>query len=323
MSVFNGSKYLKQSIDSILAQTCQDFEFIIIDDSSTDDSASIVLSYKNDKIRLVKNEVNLGLAASLNKGILLAQGKYIARMDDDDIAYPERFAKQLAFLEENPSVGVLGTYAKFIGDRSGTRKHSSNNDELKVRSLFSCQFCHPTVMMRKAILLDSGILYNEDFKTAQDYELWSRLLKHTNFASLPEILLDYRFHSKQLSAEKRDLQLQNTYKIYDSFYKALKLVYSEDEMQLHKELADFNFDKKGVDLAKTATLFRKFISANEERQLFNQAYFSKFLSEYMYNLLRSSSLSWKQKYFLYFSNKFDLYFKPKFIKIKLFLKPQL
>jgi glycosyltransferase involved in cell wall biosynthesis len=117
MSVYNGEKYLRQAIESILQQTYTDFEFIIIDDGSTDSSREIIQSYDDKRIRLVINEQNIGLTKSLNKGIRLAKGEFIARMDADDISLPQRFEKQVAYLDSHPEVGVLGTYANIIDHR--------------------------------------------------------------------------------------------------------------------------------------------------------------------------------------------------------------
>ena len=316
MSVYNGENYLNTAIDSILNQSFTDFEFIVINDSSSDTSKLIIQSYEDDRIVYLENEQNIGLAASLNKGIAIAKGKYIARMDDDDVAYPERLNRQISFLEENPEVGVLGTYAKLIGDHKGIRKHSTNSEELKIRTLFSCQFCHPTVMMRKSVLDEHELNYNEEFKTAQDYELWSRLMKYTNFSTLPEILLDYRVHDKQVSCTKRQLQIDSTKHIYQKMISSLNLEFTEEKSTLHRKVAGFQFSQAKQDIPNIGDYFQKLIEANNELEVFPKHYFSVFLSEYFYNIIRNSNFSWKKKSSIYFRAGFNNYFKPQFLKLK-------
>lgn len=319
MSVYNGEQYLPAAIDSVLIQSFTDFEFIIINDCSTDQSKVIIQSYADERIVYLENEQNLGLAASLNKGIAISKGKYIARMDDDDIAHAERFERQVAFLEENRKIGLLGTYAEIVGNQTGLRKHSEYSDELKVRTFFSCQFCHPTVMIRKEVLDQNSLRYNESFSTAQDYELWSRMLKCTDFATLPEVLLKYRTHDKQVSVSKRQLQIEATSDIYKQMVSNVNLQFNEEMKMLHRKVAGFQFLQMKQDVPKIGDYFQQLIEANNKFDVFPKLYFARFLSEYYYNIVNKTETHKLLRLKLY-SPFFQSYFYPSFGKIKQLLK---
>lgn len=191
MAVYNGERYLREAIDSILNQTFKDFEFVIINDGSTDRSLEIIQSY-DDRIVLITQE-NAGLAKALNNGIAVSRSDFIARMDADDIAYPERIQKQYKFLLKNPEYIIVGSNAKFI-DMEGNFVHYSNlpikNEEMKGK-LPETPFIHPSVMFRKDSFYEAG-QYPEYMLKAQDYVLFNRMAKYGKFANIPENLMQYR-----------------------------------------------------------------------------------------------------------------------------------
>jgi GT2 family glycosyltransferase len=209
MAVHNERPYLEVAIQSVLDQTFKDFEFIIVNDGSTDDSEEVLDRFEqsDDRIRLVHQE-NRGLIASLNRGLDMAQGKYIARMDGDDISHPERFEHQAAFLEENPEIGVLGTQVDKIDANGNVRERWNRSlptdpDVAAWRLLFNICFCHPTVMMRHALLERLGG-YAEWAIGAEDYELFTRALLETRLVNLPETLFEHRRHEDAVSVRKRE-----------------------------------------------------------------------------------------------------------------------
>jgi len=200
MSTYNSEKYLNEAIDSILNQTFKDFEFIIIDDGSTDRSLKILKSYKDPRIRIVQNESNIGLAKSLNKGLKLAQGKYIARMDSDDISLPNRLKKQVAFMEANPEIGVCGTWSQTFGEiKKIVSKTPLKHEDISAIMFSYCPISHPTVIIRKDIIDRYDFYYDEIAQGCEDYKLWVEMAKVTRFANLQEVLLHYRFHSTQIT----------------------------------------------------------------------------------------------------------------------------
>lgn len=203
MSVYNGERFLRESIESILTQTFRDFEFLIINDGSTDKTREIILSYSDPRIRLIDNERNLGLTASLNLGLALATGQLIARQDADDISEPQRLAKQVAFLNVHPEVVLLGTCSNTI-DASGQVLYMStvpyDCDDIRWSDLFFCPFIHSSVIFRKDIVLSQIGPYNEAYHVAQDHELWSRIVSRFPVANLREPLVRYRLHPLSMIA---------------------------------------------------------------------------------------------------------------------------
>lgn len=199
MSTYNGEKYLKQSIESILSQTFRDFEFLIIDDGSTDNSWQILQDYakKDSRVKVFRNEQNLGLTKSLNRGLSRAKGEYIARMDDDDISLPTRLEKQFQFMEQNPSVVLCGVRVLVIdqaGEEIGRKNLPLKHKDIKNKLLFNNQFIHSSLFFKN----DLGI-YNEKFARAQDYEFVLRVASRHQVVNLPEYLVKWRARQGSLS----------------------------------------------------------------------------------------------------------------------------
>lgn len=233
MSVYNGEKYLREAIVSILNQTFGDFEFIIINDASTDSSGLIIDSYLDARIKCINNEINLGLTKSLNKGIDTAKGEYIARMDADDLSHPERFAKQLYFLHKNSDVTICGTQINELGKMDQVSNFPLTHNEIKVELLSTNPLAHPTVIWRKKDFDDNGFKYDEAYRTSQDYELWSRVLYKLKAANLKENLLQYRVHNKQVSVNQANYQTDNAIKIKVTQLNFLNIHPTEEELGFH------------------------------------------------------------------------------------------
>lgn len=175
MPVYNGEKYLGVAIESILNQTYANFEFIIVNDGSQDGTEIIILSYNDERIVYLKSETNLRIEGTLNKGMRHAVGKYIARMDADDISLPSRLEKQLLFMERNPNIGVCGTWANIFGDNieSHTWKCPTQSENIKIEMMFACPFVHPSVFIKRTLF--NSYSYSDEFQKAEDYYLWYQL----------------------------------------------------------------------------------------------------------------------------------------------------
>ena len=227
MSVYNSELYLKEAIDSILEQTYENFEFIIIDDCSNDSSMAIIKSYCDERIIVIKNKENIGLAASLNKSIKLSNGEYLIRMDADDISEKNRIIEQVKFMDRNLSIGVAGSYFKLIGEsipwykKIIIRKGTINQKDSSSKLLFSPCVLHPSVIIRKKILTENNIFYNENFKRAQDYELWSRLIFVTEITNIPKVLFRWRISAIQSSIKDRGKQIEYSRLIHKFILKKL------------------------------------------------------------------------------------------------------
>jgi glycosyltransferase involved in cell wall biosynthesis len=217
MPVFNGALYLREAMDSILRQSFADFEFLIIDDGSTDQSMSIVNSYDDSRINLLENGRNMGLVYTLNRGLDLAKGEFIARMDCDDISLPERFEKQLKFMERHPEVGVCGGWIEYFMGRQLVLKLPVSDAEIKKILPADNPIANPTVMMRTKVIKNQPIYYDPQYPYAGDYELWLRLAAVTCFANIPEVLLKYRIHPKQIGHVHAEEQVQILRKLRAQF----------------------------------------------------------------------------------------------------------
>jgi glycosyltransferase involved in cell wall biosynthesis len=201
MSVYNGEKYLREAIDSILGQTFKDFEYLIIDDGSTDSSSDIIRSYTDSRIRLIRNEKNIGLTGSLNKGLKLAKGEYIARMDADDISLPERLEREVAIAGAHPEITVVTTgFANFVNSFREDNRDSVNKggtDEIEWIGfedlLEGNKIFHGSVLFKRRDVLDIGG-YDERLPKAQDYDLWLRVSRKVEIIKLKRILFLRRLH---------------------------------------------------------------------------------------------------------------------------------
>jgi glycosyltransferase involved in cell wall biosynthesis/radical SAM superfamily enzyme YgiQ (UPF0313 family) len=208
MSTYNNGKFLEEAVNSVLKQTVQNFEFIIIDDASTDNTPEILKKLSDPRVRITRNAENLGLTKSLNRGIEYARGKYIARMDADDVSLPHRFEIQLEFLKRNPDHALVGS-SYYQMDEKGDIKNLIRvlTEDPDIREGLKQQnwFGHGSVLMRKDALLKAGG-YNEKFKYAQDYELWLRLAEDHKIANIEEPLYCWRSTSCCISREKEEEQ---------------------------------------------------------------------------------------------------------------------
>ena len=210
MSVYNGARYLRESVESILSQTYSDFELIIVDDGSTDTTPSILRTYSDPRITHLRNTTNRGLATSLNRGLRAARGALVARQDADDISVPHRLEAQVAFAQKQPEVGLFGSPCSVIdADANVLGRYPVPTSDLQIRwtSLLTNPFAHPTVVVRHDILVRYDLIYDESLEAAQDYELWTRVLRYTRGANLEEPLLLYR-RGGDITVQRRAAQLR-------------------------------------------------------------------------------------------------------------------
>ncbi len=208
MSVFNGEKYLNEAIDSILGQTFKDFEFLIVNDGSTDKTAEILESSNDPRIKIINNEKNIGISKSRNKGLKIAKGKYIAVMDADDISLPLRLEKEVGFLEQNKNIGLVGTNYLIINEEAKALysvKRIAEYKELKLKLLEENQFAHGCIMFRKECIKQVGY-YREEFMLALDYDFILRISEKFEVSNIQEFLYKWRININSVSVRKKALQ---------------------------------------------------------------------------------------------------------------------
>jgi hypothetical protein len=252
MSVHDDLRYLPQAVDSILRQSFEDFEFLILDDGSADGSGDYLNALTDPRVRLVRNETNLGLTCSLNRGLDVACGRYIARMDADDVAMPQRLARQVEFLEAHAEVGVVGS-SRVLIDEAGDVVAEAPAAETDLRIRWKCllgnPFAHPAVMIRRDVLERHALRYDETYRTAQDYELWTRLLAVAKGHNLPEPLIGYRLRAG-ISRTSKPEQLRNHDRIAHAAIARLVPGYRiplEDVTQLRGRFGGFSVREPGME----------------------------------------------------------------------------
>ena len=199
MSVYNEQEYIEDAIRSILDQTEPDFELIIVDDCSTDDTVKIIEGLNDDRVILVRNEENCGLTKNLNKALAMTRGEFIARMDGDDISMPDRFRVQVDYLSAHPDIMLISCNTTTFGEQRLVSDISGTPEELKCTMLLRPVLAHPGFMFRRELYEEHGFTYDEHFRSAQDYDFAARVTRQFNIAVTPEVLLQYRAHKGQVS----------------------------------------------------------------------------------------------------------------------------
>ena len=278
MSTLNTpERYLRQSIESILNQTFKDFEFIIVDDGSLGKDIEIIESYNDPRIHVIKNAVNKGLPYSLNEAIKQSIGKYIARMDSDDIALPHRLEKQYRYMENHKDVQVLGAVARTFGKIKKTII-SPQYDDINEQLFFRSSIVHPSVMIRRDFLMENGLLYNESFMCSQDFELWSRIVCNGKISIIPEVLMMYRTHESQISSSKAELQKEYGYIIYQNLFKRLGVIISREEYEAHYSLVN---DKVAPSYSDLLHWCKKLSNAKRNQCIHKKAFFQRQIYYYL------------------------------------------
>jgi len=310
MSVYNEPlEWIRQSIDSILAQTYREFEFIIINDNPTSQNVQNLLnkySIIDKRIKILINQENLGLAESLNKGIKMAKGEYIARMDADDFSRPQRLEKQISYLKQHSNIALCGTWAKFFGEISilKTRKFKMpiTCEAAEIQSIFASPLIHPSIMARANILRDN--LYNPSLRKAQDFDLWSRLsCSGYKMASLPSYLIHYRITDKSLQSNVVSSQEAVAHQCRLRNLKNLGFKMSKQEAELHSEIC---CAVEGTDISKVESHLKKIKRFLIEKYPEEQSYINSIIGNYWsincnvrnisFKCYRSSKLFWGFKW---------------------------
>lgn len=283
---------LKEAVDSILNQTFKDFEFLIIDDGSTDNSVSYLDKIKDPRVRIIRNPKNVGITKSLNIGLREAKGRYIARMDADDVSLPERLQKEFDYMETHPDVIVCGTRIGTIDETgrvlslSPQRPHDM--EDYRVRMLFQNPGpIHPTAFFNNDMLQDNNITYNEELIHAQDYGMWETVCHYGTVYTLDDVLLYRRKHEGQISSARRGVQMK-----CDKI--TLKKILTELLGEVTDEEVDFHYTYSGgyfPDVTMNedvAAWYNRLLKANKEKHIYNQQKLEKRILTIKKNLVRQT-----------------------------------
>ncbi|KAA5544220.1 glycosyltransferase [Adhaeribacter rhizoryzae] len=269
MPVYNAEKYLAEAIESILNQTYPHFELLLLNDGSTDASAAIIGRYHDNRLRVMHSPENIGLIAQLNKGLALATGQYIARMDADDISLPNRLEKQVGFMEAHPEVGILGSAINHFKHNKiiYTETFALEHDKIKSFLIFDTPFAHPAVIMRRQVLLANNLSYQPQYQAAEDYKFWLDMLLVTQGANLAEPLLLYRDSGTQVSKQHQSLQVTNAGKIRAEAFQLLSLQLTPEEFNYHNQLWYHPWEPNELFFSQAINWFTYLLEANNKRKL--------------------------------------------------------
>lgn len=244
MPVYNGALYLREAIDSILSQTHANLELIIVNDGSIDNSEQIIKSYTDKRIVYLKNEVNSRICVTLNRGLDIAKGKYIARMDCDDISIPDRLSVQVDFMESHPEIGICGSNVIVFGrDFQREADMVQDSDLCTAGLIFNPCFAHPTVMWRKTIMEKYALRYDEYYCGLEDFVMWWRFAEVTKLVNIPKPLLKYRKHENQETQRRSDLVISRSNEFRKIRYQKMGVSLSPIECEVVNCYSYNNFDK--------------------------------------------------------------------------------
>lgn len=290
MPIYNAAPFLKESIESILDQTYTDFELLLLNDKSTDNSLEIILEYKqhDSRIIVIDKKSNIGPANIRNEGISTAKGKFIALMDADDIALPNRFEKQINVFKKNPEIGVCGTWFTLFGSKKNkTIKHNKEHDAIKISFLHNCGIGNPTVMLRKNIL--NNLEFNNDYVPAEDYDLWSRLLSKTKFYNIPESLLNYRQHNNNISKTKIDNLSRAIRKVKANQMLSFGIETTDPKIDLYINAVSFKKGLLPTEITEVIIASKFLLLQNKKTENFNHRLLKKHINRTLIRTIRNAS----------------------------------
>ncbi|MBS0152398.1 MAG: glycosyltransferase [Nitrospira sp.] len=270
LAVWNGETYLPESIRSIQAQTFHDWELIVVDDGSTDRTSQILDHFQREDTRIrVYHQSKQGLVASLNQGILVARGEYIARMDADDVSMPDRLTTQVEYLNRHQDIGICGSWIETFGvDTSKVVEYPCDDDAIRCQLLFASSLAHPSTMFRRKLILHHQLFYDERAVHAEDYDLWVRASQHTRFANIPAILLRYRVHPQQVGRRHESTMEESSQAIRLSQLTRLGISPAPEEAQLHHYLSRWQLESSTTFLSATRAWFDKLRDANRLHRVY-------------------------------------------------------
>jgi glycosyltransferase involved in cell wall biosynthesis len=276
LPIYKGELFIKEAIDSIINQTYQNIELLLINDKSPDDSLNIIEGFEDNRIRIINNDKNLGLIGALNIGFIESKGKYIARMDQDDISLPNRIEKQVDFMETHKDITVVGTLYQTFGIRSELIRLPLDDENIKLHSYFNSPVCHPTAMFRNSDILNYGLKYNSNYKDIEDWKLWTDIQNlNLKIANLDTVHLNYRLEGQSTTTQNLNLRKIQFSKIYKLKLSGLYSNINDDLLNLHWSFATGNLLEnisvnklnKYINQLQFKLRTQNFNSANIEKEL--------------------------------------------------------
>lgn len=293
MPVYNVEKYISIAVQSILNQTFDNFELIIIDDASTDKTYDIINCFQDKRIIKLQNQINKGVSATLNEGLKIAHGEYVARMDGDDVSKPERFEKQLCFMKANSDLLISGTHMEVIsniGEFIRLQKKQISNEEIRIGLFFGyTSLAHPSIIVRKNLLDSFCLRYDSAFHYAEDYDLYCRSTQYAPMDNLAESLIQYRLHDESVS---RKFHVQQQIDAKAALYlhlRRLRLPFTLDQFRIHTNIA-FGDTTCTIPKKEITLWFANLQKWNRLNNYFNKELFEKYCFIYQNKLIQERGI---------------------------------
>ena len=323
MPVYNAEKFLSEAIESILHQTFSDFEFLIINDGSTDNSLDIIKSYDDSRIRVVENDKNIKLIATLNKGFDLAKGAYICRMDADDISILSRLEKQTAVMLQNTDIIACGSWIENFDDtyNKSITKYEEQHDDIRIRTLYQNHICHASTLLNKSLIDKYNIRFDSNFIHSEDYYFFVRLSELGMLYNIQEPLLRVRKHSNNVSVLNTKAQNENSINVINYQLNKIGIDASNIDYNLYFRFfyASFDFNKEEIEIIENIIFY--IIEANQKSNYLSNKKLTDFLCEKWYHLCFNATTDGMWIYEKFEKSKLSKYYKiNKYKKVRLLIK---
>ncbi|MCX6197822.1 MAG: glycosyltransferase family A protein [Bacteroidetes bacterium] len=300
MPVYNAEKYLREAIDSILQQTFTDFEFLIINDGSTDRSEEIILTYTDPRIRYEKNEQNIKLIATLNKGFELVTTKYVVRADADDINSLNRLELQYKFMEQHPDVGLSGTAYESFGEGKlpAVVRYAPDHNTICWKHFYQIHLSHGTSIFRMSVVRKHNLFFDAAFAHAEDYELFTRFSRVSRLANLQQVLYKVRHHEHEVSRLFSNVQKENSFRVKQRQFQAMGFMATTKEIELFGKIAQHEYEKSEGFIADARSLLERLVEANRKTAFVEITFFNKHIGQFWFNVAYNCSsvglFAWKE-----------------------------
>jgi glycosyltransferase involved in cell wall biosynthesis len=320
IALYNAEDFIAETLNSVLNQTHKNLEIIIINDCSTDNSKQIVLSHNDPRIVYLENAANMGECYTRNYGIKQVTGEFIAVLDADDLAHLDRFAKQLTQMQNNPELGVCGCYAQYIGAKTGEWKYPVTNTEIKCRLLWGSAIVHSSAFIRTSVVCEHGIIYDKNYRTAGDYKYWVEISKHAQLHNIPEVLIQYRIHPKQLTATHTANMQVNSASIVMQQLTSLGIAFMQDDNEIMTKFLSYNFNLSLAQLQRLCGIYTQVITLNNNLKTYNTTLLNTEIAKRIYEAIYFSTSVKGLKKIVVLKNNFGLQHYTTKQRAKLYLK---
>lgn len=293
--VYNRGKFIKAAVESVLSQTYQNFEIIIVDDGSTDNSIAVVKSIEDSRIKLFKNAVNKGVVYSRNRYLEEASGDYIAVLDSDDTWLPSKLEKQIKFFRENPDYGICGTTAlrKYSDGKKEIWKYPIKDGEIRVRLLWGSSIIHSSMMINTRLLKKYSVKYSKDRKQAEDYDLIRQIAKYGKLYNLEEVLLWYNIHEDQFTSSAKLEQVSETFKVTLLYIKDLGLTLTEKQKGAYFKVFTYKYDLSKDELLELQIVFEHLNEQLDEKPILKNNISKQWFLACYYSTTKNGFEAWK------------------------------